>query len=174
MYSGRPLLRVPALLLNLSAGILFGPWRGSCLLLLGGLGCACFCYGAGRFGGGSWLLANFGGSWGRRLSDALLLEHSFVKMLWLRTVPLFPYDPVSIFAGSAGMPLKVYLAATALGMMPGALDYYFFAAYLGTGELYPGVILLLLAFGVPLLCWLCRADNHLQEGRGRWWQRIWK
>ena len=58
VYTIRPLLLFPTLLLNLSAGVLFGPWWGILFLLLGGFGCASFCYLLGRFGGGSWLLRN--------------------------------------------------------------------------------------------------------------------
>lgn len=71
VYTIRPLLLFPTLLLNLSAGVLFGPWWGILFLLLGGFGCASFCYLLGRFGGGSWLLRNFGGSWGERLTHYL-------------------------------------------------------------------------------------------------------
>ncbi len=174
VYTVRPVLLLPALLLNLSAGLLFGPWKGMFFLVLGGMGCACFCYLAGRFGGGSWLLESFGGSWGRRLSNYLTRENSFVKMLWLRTVPIFPYDPVSILAGSAGVPLKTYIGATALGMLPGAVAYNFLAASFGSGELRAGIILTLLAFGVPLICWLRFGDAGINERREHWWQRIWK
>ena len=60
VYTIRPLLLFPTLLLNLSAGVLFGPWWGILFLLLGGFGCASFCYLLGRFGGGSWLLLRAG------------------------------------------------------------------------------------------------------------------
>lgn len=89
VYTIRPLLLFPTLLLNLSAGVLFGPWWGILFLLLGGFGCASFCYLLGRFGGGCWLLRNFGGSWGERLMHYLVGSGSFKKMIILRTVPIF-------------------------------------------------------------------------------------
>lgn len=153
IYTFRPVLLFPTLLLNLSAGILFGPWWGIVFLLLGGLGCANFCYLLGRFGGGSWLLNNFGGSLGVRVRDYLLNSNSFVKMLWLRTVPIFPYDPVSIVAGSVHMPWKIYAGATLIGMLPGAVAYNFLADTFGTGKFYAAVAVTVLAFGVPLGWW---------------------
>ena len=153
VYTIRPLLFFPTLLLNLSAGVLFGPWLGSVFLLLGGFGCATLCYFLGRFGGGNWLLRHFGGSWGERLTSYLVGEGSFTKMLWLRTVPIFPYDPVSIIAGSVRLPFKVYGCATLLGMLPGAIAYNFLADSFGTTRFYLALGVTLLAFGVPLVLW---------------------
>ena len=143
VYTIRPLLLFPTLLLNLSAGV----------LLLGGFGCASFCYLLGRFGGGSWLLRNFGGSWGERLTNYLVGRGSFKKMIILRTVPIFPYDPVSIIAGSVRLPFKIYAAATVLGMLPGAIAYNFLADAFGTPRFYAALAVTLLAFGIPLVWW---------------------
>lgn len=153
VYTIRPLLLFPTLLLNLSAGVLFGPWWGVLFLLLGGFGCASFCYLLGRFGGGSWLLRNFGGSLGARLTHYLVGDASFKKMIILRTVPIFPYDPVSIIAGSVHLPFKIYAAATILGMLPGAIAYNFLAEAFGTPLFYAAVGVTVLAFGVPLIWW---------------------
>ena len=153
VYTIRPLLFFPTLLLNLSAGVLFGPWLGIIFLLLGGFGCATLCYFLGRFGGGYGLLRQFGGSWGERLTAYLVGEGSFTKMLWLRTVPSFPDDPVSIIAGSVRLPFKIYGGATSLGMLPGAIAYNFLADSFGTSRFYMAVVVTILAFGVPLLLW---------------------
>lgn len=153
VYTIRPLLLFPTLILNLSAGILFGPCYGVLFLLMGGMGCASFCYLWGRFGGGRWLLENFGGHWGERLRNYLVNDNSFTKLLWLRTVPIFPYDPVSIIAGSVGFDVKKYLGATFLGMLPGAIAYNFLAGSFGTNKVYVAILVLLVAFGVPLYWW---------------------
>lgn len=125
VYTIRPLLFFPTLLLNLSAGVLFGPWLGIIFLLLGGFGCATLCYFLGRFGGGNWLLRHFGGSWGERLTAYLVGEGSFTKMLWLRTVPIFPYDPVSIIAGSVRLPFKFMVGRLVWACSPVRLPIIF-------------------------------------------------
>lgn len=153
IYTVRPLLLFPTIFLNLSAGVLFGPWLGIILVLTGGLGCACLCYSAGRFGGGRWLLDNFGGSWGERLRAYLVGSESFMKMLWLRTVPIFPYDPVSVVAGSVLFPIKTYVIATIFGMLPGAVAYNFLADAFGTSKFYAAIGVTVLAFGIPLVLW---------------------
>ncbi len=165
VYTFRPLLFIPALLLNLSAGVLFGPWLGMLLLLAGGLGCALFCYLLGRFGGGSWILENFGGTRGERLKRYLVAEKSFQKMFVLRIVPVFPYDPVSIAAGSVRVRVYTYVAATVLGMLPGAAAYNFLGASWMNGTFGSAALWLFAAFGVPLLWWLRKKQSFL-EGSG--------
>ena len=153
VYTIRPLLFFPSLLLNLSAGVLFGPWLGILFFLMGGFGCASLCYLIGRFGGGHWLLRTFGCRWGERLTAYLVGEGSFTKMLWLRTVPIFPYDPVSIIAGSVRLPFRIFALATLLGMLPGAIAYNFLADSFGTARFYLALLVTILAFGVPLVLW---------------------
>ncbi len=166
VYTIRPILFFPTLLLNLSAGVLFGPFLGVLLVLTGGLGCASFCYILGRFGGGQWLLNNFGGSWGERLKQYLLGNDSFTKMLWLRTVPIFPYDPISIISGSVGLSYRTYALATILGMLPGAIAYNFLADSFGTSKFYAAIAVTVLAFGVPLFWWKrCGAAKALGDSK---------
>lgn len=170
IYTIRPLLLFPTLLLNLSSGILFGPWWGIVFLLIGGLGCASFCYILGRFGGGHWLLHNFGGVLGSKISQYMLTENSFVKMLWLRTVPIFPYDPVSIIAGSVKLPYKIYAGATIMGMLPGAIAYNFLADSFGGAGFYFAITITILAFGLPLFWWQ-RSGHWKRFGS---WKTFWK
>lgn len=177
VYTIRPLLFFPTLLLNLSAGVLFGPYLGIIFLLLGGFGCASLCYSIGRFGGGSWILNNFGGSWGERLRAYLVGEGSFMKMIWLRTVPIFPYDPVSIIAGSVHLSFKIYAGATLLGMLPGAIAYNFLADSFGTTRFYIALAVTILAFGVPLIWWQASGAGKGWINLQSWkqlWVRLWK
>lgn len=154
LYTVRPLLFFPSLFLNLCAGILFGPLLGIVYLLLGGLGNAILCYGLGKMGGGRRLLNRYGGAWGERLTRYLGGSGGFVKMLWLRTVPVFPYDPVSIIAGCCNMRLQVYALATVVGMLPGAIAYNLLAdSFIGGSGIYAAAAVAAVAFGVPLACW---------------------
>lgn len=154
LYIVRPLLLFPGLFLNLSAAVLFGPWLGIVYLLCGGLGSAVFCYALGHWGGGRSLLDRYGGRWGERLTTYLGGSGGFVKMLWLRTVPIFPYDPVSIIAGCCHMDLRLYALATVLGMLPGAIAYNLLAdSLLGGQGLYLAVLAVVVAFGLPLAWW---------------------
>ncbi len=153
VYTIRPILFFPTLLLNLSAGILFGPALGIVMVLVGGLGCATFCYILGRYGGGYWLLSTFGGKWGDKLTNYLVGEGSFTKMLWLRTVPIFPYDPISIIAGSVKLSYRIFAFGTLLGMLPGAIAYNLLSDSFGTPQFYAAIGITIAAFGIPLILW---------------------
>ena len=133
---------------------------GIVYLLCGGLGSAVLCYALGSLGGGRRLLDRYGGSWGERLTNYLSGSGGFVKMLWLRTVPIFPYDPVSIIAGCCKMNLQLYAAATVLGMLPGAIAYNLLAdSILGGRGLYVSVAVVIIAFGLPLAWWALGGEH---------------
>ncbi len=156
LYAARPFLLFPSIFLNLSAGVLFGPYWGVLYLLLGGLANASVCFWLGRTAGQDQdLLKSVGGRWGARIDDYLAGDAAFVRMLWLRAVPIFPYDPVSIVAGGSSMKYLPYAAATVMGMLPGAIAYNFLADSLaaGSGGIFMSACALLLAFGLPLAWW---------------------
>ncbi len=155
LYTARPVLLFPSLLLNLAAGVLFAPLLGIPLLLAGGLGSALVLFYLARGGMGDSFLDEHGGKWGgwihRYLSDP---EKNFLRMLWLRTVPLFPYDVISLVAGCTRMDLRTFAVSTVIGMVPGAIAYNVLGDALGgEGRLLPSLLLTAAAFGIPLLFW---------------------
>ena len=155
LYTVRPLLLFPSLLLNVAAGILFPPAIGIPCLLVGGLGSAVLLFYMARTGIGSEFLDLHGGKWGTRihhyLSDG---AKNFQRMLWLRTVPLFPYDVISLVAGCTKMRFGTFAITTLIGMVPGAIAYNILGDALGgnSGYLFSAA-LLVIAFGIPLAFW---------------------
>lgn len=155
LYTVRPLLLFPSLLLNVAAGILFPPALGIPCLLMGGLGSAVLLFYMARTGIGSDFFGLHGGKWGTRihhyLSDS---AKNFQRMLWLRTVPLFPYDVISLVAGCTKMKFATFAVTTLIGMVPGAIAYNILGDALSgnSGYLF-SVALLFIAFGIPLAFW---------------------
>ena len=155
LYTVRPLLLFPGLLLNVAAGILFPPAIGIPCLLLGGLGNAALLFYMARTGIGSEFFDLHGGKWGTRihhyLSDS---AKNFQRMLWLRTVPLFPYDVISLVAGCTEMKCGTFAVTTLLGMIPGAIAYNILGdALTGNSGFVLSAVLLVVAFGIPLAFW---------------------
>lgn len=162
LYTVRPLLLLPSLPFNLAAGILFTPLTGLVSLLLGGLGSASLVFGAARWGLGRSLLAFWGGTWGQRL-DAYLADKQKGgrNLFWLRIVPIFAYDPVSIVAACTGIRYRTFALATLAGMLPGAVAYCFLGEALVVKEYLPlALVLLLVVFGVPFACWYLRKQKQ--------------
>lgn len=155
LYTVRPLLLFPGLLLNLAAGILFPPAWGIPLLLLGGLGSATLLFVMARTGVGSTFFRLHGGCWGKRIHTYVSeSEQSFIHMLWLRTVPLFPYDVISMVAGCTHLSYRIFAFSTLLGMLPGAVAYNVLGDSLGGNAGWGRSLLLTAAaFGIPLLIW---------------------
>ncbi len=56
-------------------------------------------------------------------------DDAFCYLMVLRLVPLFPFFLVNIAPAFAGVPLRIYVAATFLGIIPGTFVY----AQVGTG-----------------------------------------
>ena len=166
LYMARPLLLFPSLLLNVAAGILFPPQIGIPCLAAGGLGSAVLLFYMARTGIGTEFLHLHGGRWGNRihqyLSDGAL---NFQRMLWLRTVPLFPYDVISLVAGCTRMRFVTFAMTTLLGILPGAIAYNVLGEALGgsSGFMFSAV-LLVVAFGIPLAFWYVGGERRHLAG----------
>ncbi len=169
LYIVRPLLLFPSLLLNVAAGILFPPQIGIPCLTAGGLGSAVLLFYMARTGIGGEFLSLHGGRWGNRIHEYLSDgAKNFRRMLWLRTVPLFPYDVISLVAGCTKMKLATFVFTTLLGILPGAVAYNVLGDALGgeSGFVFSAVMLVL-AFGVPLVFWYAGGERkHLREKDG--------
>jgi uncharacterized membrane protein YdjX (TVP38/TMEM64 family) len=127
VYAGLTGLSVPgAMLMTLAGGFLFGPWQGTLYALTGATLGACVVFLAAR-AGLQGLIGRLGPR-GQRL-EAGFREDAFSYLLSLRLVPIFPFWLVNLVAGLTGMRLWTYVAATFLGMVPGAFVY----ASLGSG-----------------------------------------
>ena len=166
LYTVRPLLLFPSLLLNVAAGILFPPAIGIPCLLLGGLGSAALLFYMARTGIGSEFFDLHGGKWGTRIHQYLSdSAKNFQRMLWLRTVPLFPYDVISLMAGCTKMKFVTFAVTTLLGMIPGAVAYNILGDALTCNSGFVlSVALLVIAFGIPLAFWYFGGERkHLKE-----------
>ena len=123
LYTIRPLLLFPALILTLAGGLAFGPWWGTLYVVIGGLLGACLCFLIARSLGQEKMKKYIGQFPQIQAFDDQIVEHGFRTMLIMRIVPIFPYDPVSYLAGLSKIRFRDYTAATAIGMVPGAFAY---------------------------------------------------
>lgn len=163
LYIARPLLLFPSLILNVAAGILFPPVIGIPCLTAGGTGSAVLLFYMARSGIGSEFLDLHCGKWGGRihhyLSDS---TGNFRRMLWLRTVPLFPYDVISLVAGCTKMSIMTFTVTTLLGILPGAVAYNVVGDALGGNSGFAfSVCLLIIAFGIPLAFWYFGGERKI-------------
>ena len=122
---------LPGLPLTLAGGAIFGVAAGIALTWLGAtLGAT-----------GAFLLARaLGGDALRRLLgaragtlDRIVGDGAFLTILRLRLIPVVPFNALNFGAGLAGVRLGPYVAATAIGILPGTSVYTYFADSLLAG-----------------------------------------
>jgi uncharacterized membrane protein YdjX (TVP38/TMEM64 family) len=114
------LLPVPASLVMIAHGALFGVVWGTVLSLLGALGAGAFGFWLGRRGGP--LVDRLVPADERRRADALLRTWGDLAVVVTRPVPILA-ETLAILAGTSPMTWPRMLAATLGGSLPAALLY---------------------------------------------------
>jgi uncharacterized membrane protein YdjX (TVP38/TMEM64 family) len=125
VYLLAPALFVPGSVLTLAGGALFGPWWGALYSLVGATGGASLAFLIARYVAGDWVAARAGGRLARLVRGVEAEGWRFV--VFVRLVPLFPFNLLNYLLGLTRIPLLAYALASFLAMAPGALAY----SYLG-------------------------------------------
>jgi uncharacterized membrane protein YdjX (TVP38/TMEM64 family) len=112
---------VPGAPMTALAGVLFGPLVGTALVVVGATAGATAAFALSRWLG----RARIQRFLGPRLTkaDGWLERRGFAAMLGLRLVPLVPFSVLNYAAGLSRVPPRAYVAATALGIVPGSFAY---------------------------------------------------
>ena len=110
---------VPRSALALLTGVLLGFWPGLLVAVVGAVLGALLGFALGRALGRDTLLRLAGPR--LRKADQLAMDRGFLAVLTARLTPVLPYFLVNYAAGLSGVRLPVYLAATLVGLLPGAV-----------------------------------------------------
>ena len=110
---------VPRTALNVLAGLVAGFWTGLAVAMGGALLGGLAAFALSRWLGRDAVARLAGRRWDR--VDRLVGERGFVPVLTGRLVPVVPFTLLSYAAGLTGVRLLPYLAATALGSLPGTV-----------------------------------------------------
>jgi uncharacterized membrane protein YdjX (TVP38/TMEM64 family) len=120
-------LSIPvALLLSVSAGILFGPVVGPLASIVGATVGAAVVFLLAKTAIGESLVRR-AGPLAQKLADGFR-ANAFSYLLFLRLAPVFPFWLVNLAPALFGIPLGTFLAATALGVTPAAFAFGFAGA----------------------------------------------
>jgi uncharacterized membrane protein YdjX (TVP38/TMEM64 family) len=127
VYLARPLVLFPASVLTIVGGVLFGPVVGVLVVVVAANSSAMIAYAVGRL---------LGRAPGDKTSDSVInrwastmRDNSFETVLIMRFLFL-PYDLVSYAAGALRIRWAPFLAATALGSLPGTVSFVLLGASL--------------------------------------------
>lgn len=133
-----------ATVMTLAGGVLFGTIIGALGSVIGATTGAAAIFLATRTALGEPLRAR-AGPWLMRL-EAGFRRDAFNYLLTLRLIPIFPFFAVNLVPAFLGVPLRTFVLATFLGIIPGTVVFTSIGAGLGdliaTGEtLTPGDLL---------------------------------
>ncbi len=134
VYAAAVAVSVPgALVLTLTAGFLFGTWIGGLVAVIAATLGATAIFLIARTSLGEPLRRRATGAAFQRMQQGFQ-EDALSYLMVLRLLPLFPFWLVNLVPAFLGVPLRTFVLATAVGMLPGTLVY----AGLGNGV---GVVL---------------------------------
>lgn len=141
--------------LTLLGGMMFGPYVGALAQATGATIGAVAIYMVYRTAIGRWLRARFEADAG--LMDRItkgIDRNAFVALLTLRLIPSVPFVLINACAGMVAAPLRPYVAATFLGLLPSTFIYTWIGAGLGDllrAGVRPDLAMLLERFFWPLM-----------------------
>jgi uncharacterized membrane protein YdjX (TVP38/TMEM64 family) len=149
LYAVGPSFLVPGAVMTIAGGLAFGTKWGSVYSLIGGDVGAVVAFAAGRFLGKSFVE----GFVGERFKSMLhrIAKNGFQIILYLRMVPVIPYNALNLLAGASPITFHDYFWATMIGMIPGTILF----AFLGDAlwhPLSPRFFLALLLIGGSVGC----------------------
>lgn len=110
-----------AVILTLAGGFLFGAFWGTLFVNLGATTGATLAFLAARYLLRDWVEQKFG-RWLEPV-QAGFAKDAFSYLMTLRLIPLFPFFVINLVSGLTRMNVGAYVAATALGIIPGSFVY---------------------------------------------------
>jgi len=137
VYVVGALLLVPGVLLSFIGALLFGVWEGTLYTWIGATIGATLAFWLAKALGRDFVAQRLGGK--LQVLDQRVRDRGFVGLLLIRLVPLFPFNVVNFGCGLTGLRTRTYVAATAVGIVPGTFVYQYFFAKLGRRVLEQGI-----------------------------------
>lgn len=129
IYIAATVLFLPASLLTLLGGFLFGPIIGTLLNLTGASIGASIAFLIARFTDGGWIRSKAGNKIGGLMDK--VDEEGWRAIAFVRLVPLFPFNLLNYALGLSKIPFAQYLLTSIICMAPATAAYTFFGHTFG-------------------------------------------
>lgn len=138
-YAGAVAFSLPgALVLSLATGFVFGRWVGTVLVVIAATTGATILFLAARY-----IFADAArrrlGALGERI-NAGFTENAFNYLLFLRLVPAFPFFLVNLAPAFTSIPLRTFVLATFIGIVPGTFVFVNLGETLGRIDSLQGLV----------------------------------
>jgi len=116
-------------ILTLAGGFLFGSLLGTAYVNVGATLGATLAFLAARYLLHDWVERKFGSRLGSFQEG--FSKNGFSYLMTLRLIPIFPFFLVNLLSGLTRVSLGTYVAATAIGIIPGSFVYAYAGRQLG-------------------------------------------
>ena len=138
--------------ISLSAGLIFGPFWGTVIILVSAAIGTSLAFGIARSLERKFIDRLIQGKW-KSFNDKLA-KNGFLTVLFLRMVPIVPFEILNYVCGLSRISYKDFVSGTVLGMVPGAVMTAYFGGTLGTINSWRDLFSpnILIAVGILLLC----------------------
>lgn len=157
IYVAGVILVVPGLALTALAGVLFGFVKGSLIVVIASnIGCH-ITFLLARYLGGEFIQKRIKEDSFVDKMSGKMKDHGFMVMLYMRLLPIFPFNVINYASGLTPIKYRDYALATLIGMLPGTLVYVYLAASATNikdnpiGLVISIAVLILFTIGVRLL-----------------------
>lgn len=128
IYVVAAVLLVPASVLTISAGALFGVVAGSAYVSLASTIGAALAFVLGRHLARDWVAARIAGRPGFEAVDAAVAREGWKIVFLTRLSPLFPFNFLNYAFGLTRVRFRDYVLASWLGMLPATVLYVYLGA----------------------------------------------
>lgn len=134
-------LALPASVLTLAAGFLFGVWKGYAVVAAGSVAGASAAFWIGRTAGRDWVRRKAERHPKFSAVDRAVSRNGFKIVMLTRLSPVFPFNLQNFAYGATGVTFREYAWATWIGMIPGTLMFvYLGSAMKNIAELFTGTV----------------------------------
>jgi len=143
----------PGTLFTIAGGLLFGRWFGTFYNVLGATLGASGAFWIARLISKKTIMERFGHMKWFSAFNKGMEKNGFNYMLFVRLVPLFPFNGINFASGITHISFRDYVLGTAIGIIPGAFVFTNAAVELGDSamkgfKLSPGMMLAFALLGV--------------------------
>jgi len=166
VYAAAVALSLPgALILSLTCGFLFGRWLGTAVIVAAATLGATIVFLAARYLIADWARSKLG-TVGKKINDGFS-ANAFNYMLFLRLVPAFPFFLVNLAPAFTTIPLRTYVLATAIGIIPGSFVFVNLGGTLAHIDSLKGLVSADVLAGLALLAAFALVPVAVQKYRAR-------
>ncbi|WOD37454.1 TVP38/TMEM64 family protein [Nodosilinea sp. E11] len=121
---------VPASVVTLGAGVVFGVVKGSALVFVGAMLGATAAFLVGRYGARGWVASKIANNPKFQLIDNAIARDGRKLIFLLRLSPVFPFNLLNYSLGLSQISLKDYVIGS-VGMLPGTIMYVYLGSLVG-------------------------------------------